>query len=330
MRAIVYDRFGPAAEVLTVTDMPTPAPAAGEVLVDLAFSGVNPSDVKARGGTRPGVTKPPFPQIIPHSDGAGTISAVGAGVDPARVGQRVWIWNGQWQRAFGTCAEQIAVPSDQAVALPEGVDMQTGASLGIPGLTACHAVFGGGDVRGKTVLVQGGAGTVGLLAVKLAHWGGAHVIATARGAGADHARAAGAAEVIDFTDGDLVAKVLVANDGKLVDRIIEPEFGVNIATDIALVAQNGTIAAYGAAAQPRADFNFLELMFKAATVDAILIYLLPLAERQQIIARLHAALTDGALDIPVAQVFALSDTAAAHQAVEHGGRHGAILVEVGK
>ncbi|MCR8827795.1 NADPH:quinone reductase [Pseudosulfitobacter koreensis] len=330
MRAITYDRFGPAADALSLTDMPKPQPAAGEVLVNLAFSGVNPSDVKARGGTRPGVTKPPFPQIIPHSDGAGTISAVGKGVDPGRIGQRVWIWNGQWQRAFGTCAEQIAVPSDQAVELPDGTDMQTGASLGIPGLTACHAVFGGGDVRGKTVLVQGGAGTVGLLAVQLARWGGAHVIASARGAGADHARAAGASAVVDFTEADLANKVLAANDVKLIDRIIEPEFGVNIATDIALVAQNGTIAAYGSAAQPKAEFNFLELMFKAATVDAILIYLLPLEQRRQIIERLHAALIDGALTIPVETVYPLSDTAKAHQAVEAGARHGAILVEVGK
>lgn len=330
MRSIAYDRFGPAANVLSLTDRPTPGPGAGEVLVDLEFSGVNPSDVKARGGSRPGVTKPPFPQIIPHSDGAGTISAVGAGIDPARIGQRVWIWNGQWQRPFGTCAEQIAVPSEQAVELPDGVDMQTGASLGIPGLTACHAVFGGGDVRGKTVLVQGGAGTVGLLAVQLARWGGAHVIATARGAGAERARAAGAAEVVDFTDTDLTAKVLAANDGKPVDRIIEPEFGTNIATDIALIAQGGTIAAYGSAAQPRADFNFLELMFKAATVEAILIYLLPPQQRQAIITRLHTALSDGALRIPVEQVFALSDTAAAHEAVEKGARHGAVLVEVGK
>ncbi|ASM71117.1 MULTISPECIES: NADPH:quinone reductase [Roseobacteraceae] len=330
MRAIVYDRFGPAAEALSLTDMPSPEPAAGEVLVDLAFSGVNPSDVKARGGTRPGVTKPAFAQIIPQSDGAGTISAVGAGVDPARIGQPVWIWNGQWQRAFGTCAEQIALPSDQAVKLPDGVDMQTGASLGIPGLTACHAVFGGGDIRGKTVLVQGGAGTVGLLSVQLARWGGAHVIATARGEGAEHARAAGAAEVVDFTDAGLVEKVLAANNGNPVDRIIEPEFGINIAADIALIAQNGTIAAYGSAAQPKTDFNFLELMFKAATVDAILIYLLPLVERHHIITRLHDALTEGALTIPVEQVFALSETAAAHEAVEKGARHGAILVEVGK
>lgn len=330
MRAITYDRFGAATEALTLTDIPSPAPAAGEVLVELAFSGVNPSDVKARGGTRPGVTKPPFPQIIPHSDGAGTISAVGEGVDPGRIGQRVWIWNGQWQRAFGTCAEQIAVPSDQASELPDGVDMQTGASLGIPGLTACHAVFGSGDVRGKTVLVQGGAGTVGLLAVQLARWGGAHVIATARGAGADHARAAGASAVADFTEADLADKVLAANDGKLIDRIIEPEFGVNISTDVALVARNGTIAAYGSVAQPKAEFNFLELMFKAATVDAILIYLLPLEQRRQIIERLHAALIEGALTIPVETIYPMSDTAKAHQAVEAGARHGTILVEVGK
>ena len=197
MQALTYRKFGPAQEVLSVETLDDPAPAAGEVLVDVHYSGVNPSDVKIRSGARPGVTAPPFPVIVPHSDGSGIISAVGDGVDPARIGERVWIWNGQWARAFGTCAEKIAIPSDQAVALPAGVDLQTAAVLGIPGLTAAQAVFGGGPVAGTDVLVHGGAGTVGYLAVQLAKWGGAHVIATARGAGLDRATAAGAAQAID-------------------------------------------------------------------------------------------------------------------------------------
>lgn len=171
MKAITYSAFGPAADVLKLEDLPLEAPQPGEVTVDLAYSGVNPSDVKARAGSRPGVIKPPFPKIVPHSDGAGVISAVGNGVPASRVGQRVWIWNGQWQRPFGTAATQITLPADQAVPLPEPVSFQTGAVLGIPGLTASHAVFSGGEISGQTVLIHGGAGTVGYLAIQLAKLG---------------------------------------------------------------------------------------------------------------------------------------------------------------
>src|SRR5690606_40353177 len=136
MRAAWYRRFGAPADVIALGEVKTPQPAPGEVRVRLQFSGVNPSDAKARSGTRPGVTKPPFERVIPHSDGAGVIDALGDGVDAARVGQPVWIWNGQWQRAFGTAAEYICLPEAQAVAMPEGVDPQIGATLGIPGLTA--------------------------------------------------------------------------------------------------------------------------------------------------------------------------------------------------
>ncbi|MEC8041464.1 MAG: alcohol dehydrogenase catalytic domain-containing protein, partial [Pseudomonadota bacterium] len=136
MRAITYSKFGPAAEVLTLSDLPPPTPEAGEVLVRLKASGVNPSDVNARSGTRPGVTEPPFPRIIPHSDGAGVIEAVGADVDPSRIGERVWIWNGAWQRPFGTAAELIALPAEQAVRLPDRTGFAAGATLGIPAMTA--------------------------------------------------------------------------------------------------------------------------------------------------------------------------------------------------
>lgn len=327
MQAMSYTRFGTAADVLEAHTLPTPEPGPGEVLVELAISGVNPSDVKARAGTRPGVVKPAFDRIVPHSDGAGTITAVGEGVDTTRIGARVWIWNGQWQRAFGTAATHICVPVAQAVPLPDAVSFETGAILGIPGLTACHAVFGGGEVMGQTLLIQGGAGTVGLLAVQLAKWGGARVITTTGATGAEPATQAGADVVLDYAADDLAAQILAANNGQPVDRIIEVEFGLNIDTDAEVIAPNGTIAAYGSAKSMTPEVNFGPLLFKAATIDIILIYLLPKPERDAAIARLHAALTEGALTCPVAQVFPLKDCAAAHEAVEAGTRAGAILLD---
>lgn len=326
MKAVTYRAFGPAADVLKIEDMDCPAPAPGEVTVDLQFSGVNPSDVKARAGARAGVTELPYPAIIPHSDGAGVISAIGEGVPRDRLGQRVWIWNGQWQRAFGTAAQQITLPAEQAVTMPDDVTMETGAILGIPGLTACHTVFGGGDVAGKTVLVQGGAGTVGHLAVQLARWGGARVIATARGAGLERVRDAGAHAALDFEAPDLAARILAANDGRPVDRIIEVEFGLNIATDTAVIAENGQICAYGSARQMEPVLPFYPLMFKAVTLEMTLIYLLPPAPRAAAIARLHDALQQGGLTCPVAEIFDMKDCAAAHRAVEDGARDGAILM----
>ena len=330
MKAISYATFGPAVEVLELSDMPTPDPKPGEVLIRVAFSGVNPSDVKARAGTRPGVTRPPFDRVIPHSDGSGVIEAVGEGVSADRVGTRVWIWNGQWQRPFGTAATHICLAADQAVALPEAVSLETGAVLGIPGLTACHAVFGGGDVAGKTVLVQGGAGTVGLLAVQLAKWGGAHVIATARGDGLTAARDAGADAVIDYTSDELAAQILSANDDAPVARIVEVEFGRNAAVDTEVIAPNGTIAAYGSAKDMVPQLAFGPMLFKAVTIDILLIYLLPPPERAQAIQHLHAALEQGALRCPIAETFALADCAAAHMAVEAGARAGALLVDPGR
>lgn len=327
MRALSYTRFGAASEVLEAVELPTPDPGPGEVLVELSYSGVNPSDIKARSGTRPGVTAPAFPRIVPHSDGAGVICAVGAGVDTARLGRRVWIWNGQWQRAFGTAATHIALPSEQAVDLPEGVSDQTGATLGIPGLTAAHAVFGNGAIKGQSVLVQGGAGTVGLLAVQLARWGGAHVVATARGAGIEAARRAGAHEVIDFTAPNQTEALLKANDGAFFERIVEVEYGLNAATDADLIAPNGTIAAYGSALEMAPQIPFGAMLFKAVTLDILLIYILPPAARAAAIAHLHEALSAGALSCPIAEVYALADCHVAHNAVARGGRNGAILLD---
>ena len=327
MRAMIYESFGPASKVLSLTDLPTSVPAAGEVRVALAFSGVNPSDVKARAGARPGVTKPPFPQICPHSDGAGTIEAVGPGVDPARVGEKVWIWNGQWQRPWGTAAETITLPSDQAVPLPDNVSMETGASLGIPGLTAAHTVFGGGDIAGKTLLIHGGNGSVGHLAVQLAKWGGARVVTTCRPETAARCQAAGADVALDYRSADLADQILEANSGAEVDRIVDVEFGLNIATNAQVIAPNGTISVFGSAQNMSPEIPFGPLLFKAVTIDITLIYMLPRPERNAAISRLHKALSENALACPVAETFPLAETARAHISVETGGREGAVLVD---
>ncbi|MEM6940424.1 MAG: NADPH:quinone reductase [Pseudomonadota bacterium] len=326
MKAITYATLGAAADVLVCEDVATVEPAASEVRVALSFSGVNPSDVKSRQG-RPGMTAPAFPKIIPHSDGSGVIEAVGAGVDRARVGQRVWIWNGQWQRPFGTAAEAITLPAEMAVPLPDDVSLETGAILGIPGLTAAEAVFGGGDVAGQTVLVSGGAGTVGFLAVQLAKWAGAKVIATSSPRDMDWVRAAGADAVLDYRSSDLAAEILAANADALIPTIIEVEFGRNIDTNAAVIAPNGRLAAFGSAQDMTPTLPFFQLLFKAVTIDILLIYLLTLSRRLERSAQLHDALSAGALTCPLAGVFPLHNAIAAHEAVEAGGRDGAVLLD---
>ena len=327
MRAITYATYGQAEDVLALSDIPDPKPASGEVLVTLAFSGVNPSDVKRRAGARPGETKLPYPIICPHSDGAGTITAVGDGVDPSRIGERVWIWNGQFDRSMGTAAETITISAHQAVRLPDGVSFETGASLGIPGLTAAHVVFGGGDIAGKTLLIHGGNGNVGHAAVQLAAWGGARVIATASPAGFERCSAAGAVAVLDYRSDALAQDVLAANDGAKIDRIIDVEFGENIYVNAEVIVDRGTIATYGSAKNMSPEIPFGTLLFGAVTIDIVLIYILTEAERNNAVESLHKALCENAVSFPVASVFALEETALAHKAVEKGEREGAILVD---
>lgn len=328
MRAVTYSKFGPAADVLILSEIDLPQAGAGEVCVALNMSGVNPSDVKSRNGGRPGVPKPAFDLIAPHSDGAGVITSVGPDVVKSRIGERVWIWNGQWQRPFGTAATHIVLGQNQAVPMPDDMPDEVGACMGIPGLTAAHAVFGGGNVDGCTILVQGGGGTVGHLAVQLAVWGGAKVIATCSAPDMELCRKAGAAYVFDYKDPDLAAKILNANDGALIERIIEVEFGINAAIDAEVIAPNGTIAAFGSAKNLSPKIPFGPMLFKAVTLDIILIYLLPWQERQTIIAKLHDAWADGAVKCPIAAVLPLAQTATAHEMVESGVRSGAILVDV--
>lgn len=329
MRAITYDRFGPAADVLTLENVPVPVAAPGEVLVRLQVSGVNPSDIRARAGGRPGVTEPPFPKIIPHSDGAGVIEAVGEGVPSGRVGDRVWIWNGQWQRAFGTAADYISLPAEQAVTLPDHVSFEEGAVLGIPGLTACHAVLGGGPVAGQTVLVSGGAGTVGRLAIQVATASGARVLSTARGDEAiATAKNAGAEEVFDYTDDHLADRILEATGGRTIDRIVEVEFGKNAETNTKIISERGTIAAFGSAKDMTPVLPFYPLMFKAVTIDLVLVYILSASERATTVANLSDLLNRNALNFQISDVLPLEDCATAHDMIAGGNRSGSVLLKM--
>ena len=326
MRAITYSKLGSAKDVLHSQNVNEVALQLGEVRVALHFSGVNPSDVKSRKG-RAGLKRPAFDVVIPHSDGAGVIEAVGAGVDKARIGERVWIWNGQWQRAYGTAASHITLPASMAVTLPDAVSFETGAILGIPGLTAAQAVFGGGDIAGQTVLIQGGAGTVGLLAVQLAKWGGAKVITTCSVCDMERVKAAGADSVLDYSAVDLAPQILSANGGALIPTVVEVEFGLNVAVDAKVIAPNGRLAAYGSAKSLEPKLPFLPLLFKAVTIDIILIYLLPKIERDAMISKLHGALNADGLSCPVDRIYPLEKCVKAHEAAEAGGRAGAILLE---
>jgi len=329
MRAMTYSRFGAADEVLTLEQLTTPNPGKGEVLVRLSFSGVNPSDNRARAGGRPGVVAPPFPKIIPHSDGSGVIEAVGEDVDASRVGERVWIWNGQWARAFGTAAEYICLPSEQATQLPDHISFEEGAILGIPGLTATHSVLGGGPVQGKSLLISGGAGTVGRLAVQVAKASGAYVLATARGDEAiKMVEAAGADQVFDYSDPNLAEQILEHTRGKLIDRIVEVEFGKNIETNAKIISECGVIAAFGSAKDMVPTIPFYPLMFKAVTIDLVLVYILQEAPRRQAITQLTDLLEAKALDFQIAKIFDLEDCAHAHNLVAAGGRAGSVLLKI--
>lgn len=327
MKAAWYSAFGPADTVLTIGELDTPHPQAGEVLVKLCFSGANPSDSKARAGSRPGVTKPPFDKVIPHSDGSGIIEAVGTGVDPSRIGEHVWIWNGQWQRAFGTAADYIALPADQAVPLPADMTMETGATLGIPGLTAAHCAFAHGSLRGKTVLISGGAGAVGNLAVQLAKWDGAFVIATTSQHNQERVKQAGADVVLAYDAVDLKDQILTAApDG--IDYAIEVEFGVNAPHLAEVMKANAQIVTYGSALNMAPTLPFGPFLFKAIKIDIALIYILDLENRRNAIDKLHKAHADGVLKSDIHAIFDLSDIASAHSTIEAGKRSGAVLIRL--
>ena len=324
MRAAWYERQGPAREVLTVGEMPDPTPAPGELRIRIAASGINPGDTKKRQDVF-GVGMP-FPRVIPHSDGAGHVDQVGKGVSPDWLGKPVWCYGAQSYRPFGTAAEFCVVPAAQAVPLPANVSMEQGACLGIPGITAHRAVHVGGPVRGRTVLVQGAAGSVGLCAVQLARHAGAHVIGTIRTPAEEQtARNAGAHEVL-INNAELPANVkAIAPDG--VDHIVEVAFAANVDVDVELLRIGGSIATYATNAVPPA-IPFWQMVFKNIHVSFLGSDDFSPEEKATAALDLNAALEAGWLGSEIGERIPLSDIAHAHELTEHPERPGRVVVLV--
>jgi NADPH2:quinone reductase len=323
MRAVYYEKNGAADEVLHVGEVDTPQPGPGEVRVRLKTSGVNPSDVKTRAGT---ARKIAFPRVIPHSDGAGEIDAVGAGVPKSRIGERVWTWNGQWKRPFGTAAECIVLPEVQAVKLPDAVSFEAGACLGIPALTAWHAIDIAGTKSGMTMLIAGGAGAVAHYATQFAKARGAFVLTTVSSPEkAKLALEAGADVAIDRKTEDVGARVMELTKGG-VDAVIELDLTANAALLPQTLRPRGTLVVYGTG--PQVQFPGSFCLVNNVTVKFLLVYELTADERARALDAITRMLHANRLKHNVAQTFPLAEIVAAHQAVESGKVAGNVVMTI--
>ena len=327
MKAAFYERLGPAREVLQIANLPEPIAAAGEVRVRIHWSGVNPSDVKSRVGLRSSAM--PFPRVIPHSDGMGIVDALGEGVPASRIGQRVWTWNAAWGRPYGTACEYVCLPQEQAVPLPDGVEGEAGACLGIPALTALHAVLMDGGVAGKTVLVAGGAGAVGNYAVQMAsRLGAARVIASASTPEkASLACEAGADDVVLYKSEALATRVVELTGGRGVDRIIEMDLGANAAADLEMLRPGGECVAYGSSTSAL-QLPFYPLIAKNLQLKFFIVYHLTHEDRARAIATLTRLLARQALKHNIAARLPLEEIAAAHEMVEQGAATGKVVLSI--
>ncbi|WP_430437485.1 NADPH:quinone reductase [Oceanibaculum nanhaiense] len=323
MRAVWYEKKG-TPDVLVLGEMPDPVPAAGEVRVRLAVSGVNPTDSKRRSNGR---ELDRFPRIVPHQDGAGVIDQVGEGVDPSRIGRRVWVFAAQAKRPFGTAADFTCVPSDYAIDLPEGTGFDAGACLGVPAVTAHRSLFADGDIKGKTVLVTGATGRVGRYAVQLAKWAGARVIATASTPEKRaEAEALGADVAIPHGKELLEAAKEAAPKG--VDHVVDVAFGTNIEAVTVLMRPNGTIATYASDAVPAPVLPFHLLMYKNINIRLVAIFDMPEAAKRQAFADITRCLTEGGLKQRIDRRFPLDQVTAAHAALESGEIQGSLLIDI--
>ena len=327
MKAVYFEKTGDAEAVLIHGDRPKPQVQQGEVLVRLQASGINPSDVKKRAGFQaPGFVDG---YVIPHSDGAGIIEALGEGVTEHKVGQRVWVYQAQFARHLGTAAQYVAVPSERAGLLPQPASFEVGACLGIPVMTAHRCVHLAGGVQGQNVLVTGASGRVGHYAVQWAKLAGARVIGTAGSAErCKCVHEAGADAVLNYKDDNIVAAVEAFTQGEGVDRIIDVEFGMNVHDSAQMLKVNGIIASYSSSKMPEPVIPFYPLMFKNISLRTVLVYNMPEDAKQKALSDISLALENNQLKHRIAQVYSLADAAKAHQAVEAGGLDGCVVIKI--
>ncbi|HMK96607.1 MAG TPA: NADPH:quinone reductase [Acidimicrobiales bacterium] len=323
MRAALYRKTGPS-EVLTVEEVEDPQPGRGQVRVRIVYSGVNPTDWKARSGA---TGRGPETFQVPHQDGSGVIDAVGEGVSERRVGERVWLYLAAAGNRYGTAAQYCVVPAERAVPLPANASDALGASVGVPALTAAHClgVLGGGpgELAGKAVLVAGGAGAVAHFAIELAKRAGARVATTVSSQDKRQlAEAAGADLVVNYREPGAIEDL--RGFAPRFDRIVELALGTNLELDLALTGPGSVIVVYAAeASDPVVPTR--RLMNINVTVHYVLLYTVPGEEVRAAISWVSEALEAGALsELPVHR-YRLEDVAAAQDAVQ-GGAVGKVLV----
>lgn len=327
MKAAWFEQFGPAADVLMVGEQPDATPGPGEVLVRLKTSGVNPSDVKKRAGSFPDLLDNGL--VIPHSDGAGIIDAVADDVPADRVGERVWVYQAQYGRRFGTAAELVALDNDRAINLPDNTGFEVGACLGIPVMTAHRCVFADGPVDGQTLLITGGAGRVGHYAIQWAKRAGAKVIATASSAADEEScEAVGADAVANHRKSGWSAAVVAANDGRPVDRVIDVEFGANLPEVLNLIRTSGVIVTYSSTQVTEPKLPFFRMMFMDLTIRLVIVYAMPEEAKQDAIRDIDEALREDQLMHRVAHVIPLEEIGSSHELVEEGGFRGCVVVSI--
>lgn len=327
MKAAWFEQFGSAADTLVMGEQPTPIAGPGEVLIKIKTTGVNPSDVKKRAGAFPNLLDGGL--VIPHSDGAGVIEAVGEGVDANRIGERVFVYQAQFGRRFGTAAEYVAVDSVRAPTLPDTASYEVGACIGIPIMTAHRCVFADGPVAGQTLVVTGGAGRVGYYAIQWAKSAGAMVIATASNPTDEAAcKAIGADFVVNHRQQGWSEQVLACTNGEKVDRVVDVEFGANLPQVLKFIGINGIIATYSSTQVKEPQLPFIQMMFLDLTLRMVIVYAMPEAAKEQAVRDTCAMLTDGKLQHRVAHSLPFADIVRSHELIEEGGFGGCVVVNV--
>ncbi len=322
-----YKQFGAAKDVLKLQEVNKPHVQAGEVLVRLHTSAVNPSDVKKRAGAFPELLAKG--DIIPNSDGAGIIEAVGEGVSPARVGERVWVYQAQHGRRYGTSAEFIRIENRRAAHLPNEASFEVGACLGIPAMTAHRCVHADGPVKNKIILITGGAGRVGFYAIQWAKMAGAFVIATASNAEDRQAcLSVGANAVVNHRASDFAAQILQASGGKLIERVVDVEFGANLEVILQVIKTGAVISSYSSTQEPEPKLPFYKMMYLDLTLRCIIVYAMPEEAKNMAINAIENALKQNQLCHRIAEVLPLTKAVKAHELVEQGKVKGSVILSI--
>ena len=327
MKAVWFNSFGKAKDVMEYGEFDKPIPRTGEVLVRLYASGINPSDVKKRAGAAPLLLDDGA--VIPNSDGAGIIEEVGSDVSSSRIGQRVWIYNGQFGRQQGTSAEYIAVDENQCVELPSNVSFEVGACLGIPVMTAHRCVFADGDVKDKIILVTGGAGRVGYYAIQWAKLMGATVIATASSPeSVSECERAGADMVVNHPGDESNRQILEFTKGNKIDRVVDGDFGINLEPVLGVIKTGGVIATYSSMTIMEPKIPFIRMMFMDLTIRLVLVYAMPDEAKHKAAEDTVRALKENKLSHRIANTFSLEQSATAQEIIESGKTYGCVILKM--